>query len=237
VIAADGGSSIVRKLFYPAVERTYAGYVAWRGTVPEAELSESAINAFAEKFTFYHSNGVQILGYLIPGPAGTLKPGERLVNWVWYCNYVANSPAHIELMTDRDGERHHITLPPGGIRDAVWEKQKSLADDALPPQLAEIVRKTKVPFVQAITDVLPSDPVLCGGKVLLIGDALAGFRPHTASSTNQAALDAMALADFIGGDISLEIWEDKVMKYAKRVQEWGVEMGNRSQFGSYPLAD
>jgi len=40
VVGADGPSSTVRKLLLPEVERTYAGYVAWRGTVKESLLSE-----------------------------------------------------------------------------------------------------------------------------------------------------------------------------------------------------
>jgi 2-polyprenyl-6-methoxyphenol hydroxylase-like FAD-dependent oxidoreductase len=42
VLAADGASSTIRQLMLPDVKRTYAGYVGWRGTVPEDELSEAA---------------------------------------------------------------------------------------------------------------------------------------------------------------------------------------------------
>jgi 2-polyprenyl-6-methoxyphenol hydroxylase-like FAD-dependent oxidoreductase len=40
VIGADGASSTVRRLLLPEVDRTYAGYVAWRGTVKESLLPE-----------------------------------------------------------------------------------------------------------------------------------------------------------------------------------------------------
>jgi 2-polyprenyl-6-methoxyphenol hydroxylase-like FAD-dependent oxidoreductase len=40
VVGADGPSSTVRKLLLPLAERTYAGYVAWRGTVKESLVSE-----------------------------------------------------------------------------------------------------------------------------------------------------------------------------------------------------
>jgi 2-polyprenyl-6-methoxyphenol hydroxylase-like FAD-dependent oxidoreductase len=40
VIGADGPSSTVRKLLLPEVERTYVGYVTWRGTVKESLLSD-----------------------------------------------------------------------------------------------------------------------------------------------------------------------------------------------------
>jgi 2-polyprenyl-6-methoxyphenol hydroxylase-like FAD-dependent oxidoreductase len=104
VVAADGGSSTIKRLLNSNVTRDFAGYVAWRGTVPELQLSESAKESFVEKFTFFHSTGIQILGYLIPGREGTLERGERLFNWVWYCNYKDGSPELEELMTDIHGK-------------------------------------------------------------------------------------------------------------------------------------
>jgi len=139
-------------------------------------------------------------------------------------------------MTDKDGVFHHITLPPGGVQEEVWKRQKKMADESLPPQFAEIVQNTEVPFIQAITDVISPQAILCDGRVLLVGDALAGFRPHTAASTSQAAFDAMALSDLISGTIGLHEWEGRCMDYARSVQRHGVEMGNRSQFAKHPLA-
>lgn len=243
LIGADGPSSSIRKYIDSEVERKYAGYVAWRGTVTEDQVSQSATDVFVEKFPFFHTEGMQILAYTIPGPNGTVEPGKRLLNWVWYVNYQEESPEHVELMTDEDGKRHHITLPPGGIRDHVWQQQKEFAAGVLPPQFAELVNKTKVPFVQAITDVISPAAVLpSDSRVLLTGDALAGFRPHTAASTNQAAMDAMKLAEAIDRvlegsdrDEALESWEREVLEYAKSMQQHGVDIGNRSQFGFHPL--
>ena len=80
-------------------------------------------------------------------------------------------------MTDVDGERHHITMPPGKMRPAVWETYKQVARDRMPPQFAEVICKTKYPFAQAITDVISPKQSFLDGKVLLIGDALAGEPP------------------------------------------------------------
>ncbi|KAF2119868.1 hypothetical protein BDV96DRAFT_566221 [Lophiotrema nucula] len=241
VIAADGPSSTMRAKYFPDAKRKYAGYVAWRGTVPEDRVSEFATAVFKEKFTFYHTEGNQILAYLIPGHHGSLQPGKRLVNYVWYCNYEEESPEHVELMTDKDGKRHHVTLPPGGIQDSVWKKQQEHANKVLPPQFAELVQKTEVPFIQAITDAIAPSAVLSSGRVILLGDALANFRPHTAASTSQAAMDAMTLAEAFervlegGGLKALTDWEQEVVSYAKDVQRFGVQIGNRSQFGLHPL--
>ena len=67
VIVADGPSSTIRKIVCPEVERRYAGYVAWRGTVPESEASEGLKRTFVERFTFFHDleRGIQILAYVI----------------------------------------------------------------------------------------------------------------------------------------------------------------------------
>ena len=234
VIAADGGSSTIRRILKPEVERKYAGYVAWRGTCPESELSGAAARVFIERFTFYHTTGLQILGYLIPGPGGTLEPGKRLFNWVWYCNYEEGSPELDELMTGTDGQRHAITLPAGNMKDSVWQKQKECAAEILPPQFAEAVQKTKQPFVQAITDVISPENSLLGGRVQLVGDALAGFRPHTAASTGQAAFDALMLGQLLGGEVSKNEYDNKVMDFARTVQRHGVNLGERSQFGHHP---
>lgn len=236
VIAADGASSSVRRTLLPTVERTYAGYVALRGTVPEGDLSEPAAKAFIEKFSFYHADGTQILAYVIPGENGTLEPGKRLMNWVWYRNYKEDSDELIDLMTGKDQSRHHITLPPDQMKVEVWANQKQAAKDILPPQFAELVNKTKHPFVQAITDNISPKNEFFGGKLLLVGDSLAGFRPHTAASTSQAAFDASTLGEWFEGKIDKDQYNSRVLRYAAETQRHGVELGERSQFGRHPLA-
>ena len=122
----------------------------------------------------------------------------------------------------------------------VWEAQKANAIAMLPPQFAELVNKTKNPFVQAITDLEPPADNKCwllGGKAVLVGDALAGFRPHTAASTAQAALHALMLARMFGGKLDKEEYQNEVIDFATRLQNQGVVLGNRSQFGDHPLAD
>ncbi|KAH0291007.1 FAD/NAD(P)-binding domain-containing protein, partial [Aureobasidium melanogenum] len=236
VIAADGASSSVRRTLLPTVERTYAGYVALRGTVPESDISESAAQAFVEKFTFYHADGTQILAYVIPGENGTLEPGKRLMNWVWYRNYTEDSEELVDLMTGKDQSRHHITLPPDQMKVEVWAKQKQAAKDNLPPQFAELVNKTEHPFVQAITDNISPKNEFFDGKLLLVGDGLAGFRPHTAASTSQAAFDALTLGEWLEGTLDRDQYNRRVLQYAAETQRHGVELGERSQFGRHPLA-
>jgi len=139
-------------------------------------------------------------------------------------------------MTDTSGKLHKTTLPVGSMTPSIWAAQKAYAHETLPPQFAELVSKTTNPFIQAITDVLSPRSSYLNGKVLLLGDAVAGFRPHTAASTNQAAYDALLLASMMEGSMTREEWERETMRYARQVQEHGVRMGDRSQFGNHPLA-
>lgn len=242
VIGADGPSSTIRSVLTPGVERKYAGYVALRGTVPENDVTPKTCEAFSERFTFFHTKGIQVLAYLIPGKNGTLKPGERLINFVYYTNFPSPSleepsPAFRELMTDIEGQYHRITMPPGKTDPKAWEKQRKIAREKLPPQFAEIVCGTKKPFVQAITDVVSPTNEFMKGRVILIGDALAGFRPHTVASTSQACFDAMILADMIEGKVSRYEWKKQTLGYARTIQKRGVDMGERSQHQDLPLEE
>lgn len=242
VIGADGPSSTIRSIFAPDVERKYAGYVALRGTVREDKVTPHTLETFKERFTFFHGPGVQILAYLIPGENGTLEPGNRSINFVYYKNTkprsLADKSAEFrELMTDIDGKYHRITLPPGKINPAAWKKQCEIARTVLPPQFAELVCATETPFVQAITDVISPTNEFLNGRVILIGDALAGFRPHTVASTSQACFDAMILADMLQGTVGRREWKKQTLGYARTIQARGVSMGERSQHEELPLSE
>ena len=214
LICADGPSSHMRRvLLEEASNREYVGYVAFRGTATEDSLSSSAKEVFVERFTFYHADGVQILAYTIPGKKGSQESGQRLVNWVWYWNCSEEGGEYKEILTDADGNFHRFTLPTGGkMSTKVWETQMQRARDMLPPQFAEIVENTEKPFVQAITDVEPPQRGikvgrLLNGRAALVGDALAGFRPHTAASTSQAAFHALCLEKVFAGEMEWEEYE------------------------------
>lgn len=168
---------------------------------------------------------------MIPGKDGSLKVGRRYLNWVWYCNYDAASPEFSELMTDVKGHKHRFTVPASMVQPRVWIRQKALAESILPKLFSEIVAKTSDPFVHIITDVIAPNSSLMNSKVLLVGDAMAGFRPHVGSSTAQAALHALLVEKWMVGEISLEEMEKQVMKYARHKSQLGIELGNQCQFG------
>lgn len=246
LLVADGPSSRMRKMLLgeSTAQRNYAGYVAFRGTVPEAELSQAATDVFVEKFSFFHGAepNTQILAYTIPNAEGNLDRGKRLVNWVWYHNVAEDSEEYSELMTDIYGNKHRFTLPTGGhMQPQVWERQQQTARDRLSPQFAELVLKTEKPFVQAITDLEPPKDRkevarLLNGKAVIVGDALAGFRPHTAASTSQASFHALMLDKVFRGELNWSQYEERVLEFAVGWQTRGVYLGDRSQFGRHPLS-
>ena len=244
VIAADGSTSRVRQLLLPDLQRTYAGYAIWRGTVLERDLSKATRDLFQTKTTLMTIDGGYIAlsvvspsrlkaieaanlttRYTIPGDDGTLQPGERLLNYVWYVNYSEDSPELKAAMTDVTGKRHHNTLPIGKMSPAVWDKQKAIAAETLPAPYSEIISKTMQPFITTVTDIASPQASFFNGKLLLVGDALVPFRPHVACSTNQAALNALLLGKLLKKEITLAQWESRVMGYAHvtrlRSISWG----------------
>ncbi|KND88555.1 2,6-dihydroxypyridine 3-monooxygenase [Tolypocladium ophioglossoides CBS 100239] len=232
VVAADGFNSTVRKIMLPGVVLDYAGYIALRGTVPERDLSDAVVSVCVGSIVFYNGPGIQAVAYAIPGPRGLSEPGDRLVNWVWYQNCPAGSDQDREMMTDIDGTVHRTTVPPGKLNQAVWSRQLRRAKTHLPPQFAEMMEKTAKPFVQKIMDAAVPKCAFRNGKVLLAGDAAFGLRPHTGSSTDQAAFQALKLAELLRGLIDIDQWESAVVHRGMELHRIGVQIGMECGLGS-----
>lgn len=118
-------------------------------------------------------------------------------------------------MTDVDGHRHRNTLPIGKMREDVRAKQRAYGDEVLAPPFVELINKIHQPFITAISDTIALQASFFDGKLLLVGDALALFRPHVAASTNQAALHCLLLEKVLNGAMSFSEWEKQVMGYAR----------------------
>ena len=134
-------------------------------------------------------------------------------------------------MTDTSGHRHRSTVPIGKLRPETWALQLTLAEKVLPSLFLELVRKTKHSFVQAISEAQASRATYFDGKLLLVGDALATFRPHAAASTSQAANSAMLLGKVLRGETTVRRWEASVMRYARVRGPLGKMLGARYQAG------
>src|SRR6267154_2325017 len=83
LVVADGAQSPTRQRFLPDLRSTYAGYVAWRGTLDEADAQPDLVRFFDDAFTFCEARSAgHILVYFIPGDGADTAPGKRRLNWV-----------------------------------------------------------------------------------------------------------------------------------------------------------
>lgn len=64
VIVADGAGSIIRRRLLPATDRRYSGYIAWRGTVTEADVTDKTRKAFGTRLTYFSMRRSYILWYV-----------------------------------------------------------------------------------------------------------------------------------------------------------------------------
>ena len=232
LVFADGIHSTGRQLLLPEVKPLYAGYVGWRGTVSEAELSPATFDVLHEAITYFVTAGGHILAYPIPSLDGSLEPGRRLTNWVWYRNMRQGTELD-ELMTDVHGVRRSLSLAPGMVRRGALDELRTTARRTLPPALAEMVAKTRDPFVQVVVDLEVSR--MAFGRVCLIGDAAFALRPHAAAGTAKAAEDAWKLGEALGSrgrDVvaALHDWEPAQLALGRRALARTRAAGRRSQF-------
>ncbi|KAK7932312.1 hypothetical protein PG985_003024 [Apiospora marii] len=215
VIGADGPDSFVRSRYLHGTRRQYVGYIAWRGTVREADVSAETREVFHRSVTLQLMHLQHCIMYTIPGHDGSLKPGERLLNFLWYTN--ESEEALDEIMIDGvDGHRHHNIVPAGRVRQDIWDTRVDMARRIpLTAPFLEVITKIERPFVQVITEFCSERAAFEDGRVLLVGDALSLYRPHTAFSATQAAFDALQVREHVDGKISVQRWENRVLRFAR----------------------
>ena len=127
----------------------------------------------------------------MPGESGSLAKGERLCNWLWYYNCSRESKEFTEIMSDTDGHLRTNTLLAGKIRPEVWMKLKSIASELLNRPFLDIVSKAENPFISTIRDLAVLRAAFYDSRLLLVGEALTVYSPHTGISFNQNALDCL----------------------------------------------
>ena len=214
LVGADGVRSTVRAQFLPHVEPAYAGYVAWRAVLDEAEVPPALWREMVDLYAFCLPEGEQCISYAVPGRDNETAVGRRGYNIVWY--RPADRAALRDILTDAMGRHHAGGIPPPLIRPDVIARVKADAGSILAPQIAEIFART-APFFQPIYDLI--SPQIVFGRVALAGDAAFVARPHAGAGTTKAALDAACLADSIGdagGDLDAGL-----ARYQRRQQPFG----------------
>jgi 2,6-dihydroxypyridine 3-monooxygenase len=231
LVCADGIQSRARRVLCPNVAPRYAGYVAWRGTVVEHDLTAAAQDVLLGAIVYHLMPDSHFLAYPIPGADGSVRPGRRLTNWLWYRN-VAEGDALDALMTDRAGIRRPVSLAPGAVAPERLTDLRASCATQLPLPLAELVGATPEPFVQVVFDI--EVPRMAFGRACLIGDAAFALRPHAAVGSAKAAEDAWRLGAAMtasGFDVpaALDRWEPGQLALGRGALERTRRAGERAQ--------
>jgi len=150
-----------------------------------------------------------------------MTEGERPVNMVRHHN--TNGEELKKVLIDSTGKTH-VFLGAGKIRPEIKSEQRTVAAVILQPPADELFQKIESPFTQAVTDSLASTATFMDGKVLLVGDAVAGLRAHATAGTSQVAMHALLLKNVFENDASMKIsgWDQKVLGWGIFAQKFGI---------------
>jgi 2,6-dihydroxypyridine 3-monooxygenase len=240
VVLADGVDSVGRSRLLPDATPSYAGYVAWRGVVPERQLTAATRAALDDAITYYVFANSHLLVYPIPGRDGSVVPGERLINLVWYRNYASGADLD-DLLTDAAGQQRRVSVPPGALRATHIDEARAVAAARLPAPLAEVVYAVEHLFVQVVFDL--EVPQMAFGRMCLLGDAAFVVRPHAAAGTAKAADDAWTLAESLAQhpddpQAALAAWEPGRLTLGSSLLQRTRAIGRRSQLdGTWRAGD
>ena len=219
LVGADGYRSLVRSQLGAQSCPDYAGYVAWRGTYPEERLAQRALLdcGDAERAWFLIGfDGGHAIVYVVPNFDGHVDPGHRRVNWLVY----ASPPDGMDFTEP-------TSIPPGGVSPELYRHLDHLLARAFPAAAQAVIRRSPrddvsiQPIYDQRVDAYSQE------RVLVIGDAGAVCRPHTASGTAKALQDARCL-ERLGREH--DSWDDLLAAYnAERAAAGAalVELGRR----------
>jgi 2-polyprenyl-6-methoxyphenol hydroxylase-like FAD-dependent oxidoreductase len=241
VIASDGIRSAVRAQLAPQIQAEYAGYVAWRGVCDESVLSRYTLSTLFDSFCFSVPPGELIIGYPVAGTGNSIAAGQRRYNFVWY-RPTSGEDELQRLLTDVEGNCYPLGIPPNKVALQHVTAMRQAACELLAPQFAEILEKTRQPFLQAIYDC--SSSKIAFGRVALMGDAAFVARPHVGMGVTKAAEDAMALTDLIAAygatPKALQAFEQQRLAPASaavcRARALGDRMLAQSEWGASSVA-
>lgn len=176
VVFADGRASTGRRILDPARRLRYTGYVAHRGTAPPD------LPGLHDFLRFEPGPGAQFNIAPVPGGA----------DWTFYLNTTA---AGYATLFGAPPEARVFALPQHVSTDA-----RHLVDDRaaqlLPAEQAATVQVTAHRMAVPMLDIDPPTQMVWpvgAGHAVLLGDALAPVRPHTAKGANHGIEQAAGL--------------------------------------------
>ena len=223
VVCADGYASLGRRSLFPTTTIQYAGYVLWRGALPETALIDSTpLESGIHSLGYPGGHGIF---YFVPAAAGAVGRGQRMVNWGMYVP--VHQPALRDFLTDKKGRPREGSLSPGTMPLATERELKDAAHRRLPSYYADLVEASIDTFVYAIYDC--EVPAYRRGRICLIGDAGAFARPHSGAGAFKGMHDATSLAQALHThptiDAGLAAWNIERTAQGNELVRFGNQLG------------
>lgn len=223
VLFADGYNSSGRALMFPDAALDYRGYLVWRGVVPEAEVATDAALETHPRISLSEGRG-SFISYLIADRSGSLRPGDRLINWAVYLELPETDLG--SFMVDAEGRARTGTIPAGNMRPEQDAALKDRMRHALPSYFADVVSASRDNQIQLIYTCRP--PAYRLGRMCLLGDAGVMVPPLTGAGLFKGFSNAVGLADALAQDgpldAVLDAWSDAQMRAADEMLRMGREM-------------
>lgn len=200
VVAADGIHSTGREHVWGNHSPHYSGYILWRGLLEETHIPTPEI---LEGVYWAPYNGGLAGAYFIANNKGDTAPGLRTLNWGIY------DKMSLDVLATLVPEFSEANASAYRITDRGYKHLLALAEQHLPKALGNVVLKTETPFIQPIVDIVPER--LARGRTVLVGDASAVLRPHSASGISKAVQNVLALSEYVSQsddlDRTISQWE------------------------------
>ena len=178
VIFCDGRRSVGRKILDPGRRLRYAGYVAHRGMNADCPPD-------LRDFTRVEPGGAQFNLFPVVRPSGDLG-----TDWTFYLN------THADDFRAMFGGAPTVRTFIHNVSTDARRVVDSAAYAILPDRHAATVRTTDERMAAPVVDIDPPTRMVWpvgGARAVLIGDALAPVRPHTARGANNGIEQAAGL--------------------------------------------